>query len=195
MGMRDPQVWFDYDTRRVFVVQTEVTLPPLLEDAPNDEIAESCPMEVRMKGEKEEMLTYKWFQKHPDELGQGVTGIRLEDGELLSTSDEPSISIGVLRKQVFARYPTLAEARLPGHLAKTILRSELVELDRLWRNVDLVSFTNEAGETEKAVFKYFTDIGRARHQWAEHKLLLHLPPHPLLPCTPGPSSKRARATW
>lgn len=85
-----------------------------------------------------------------------------------------------VRRQLFARYPTLASAQLPAH-AKTILRSELIEADRLWRNVDLVSFTNDAGKTETAIFKYFTEIARARHHWAEHKLLLHLPPHPLLP--------------
>ena len=86
-----------------------------------------------------------------------------------------------VRRQLFARYPTLASAQLPAYATKTILRSELIEVDRLWRNVDLVSFTNNAGDTEIAIFKYFTEIARARHHWAEHKLLLHLPPHPLLP--------------
>ena len=85
-----------------------------------------------------------------------------------------------VRRQLFARYPTIASAQLPVQ-AKTILRSELIEVDRLWRNVDLVSFTNDAGKTETGIFKYFTEMARARHHWAEHKLLLHLPPHPLLP--------------
>jgi len=53
------QVWFDYDTRRAFVVQTESTLQLEPQDSPDDATADSCPVE---KGHnKEEMLAYEWY--------------------------------------------------------------------------------------------------------------------------------------
>ncbi|KAK4443456.1 hypothetical protein QBC34DRAFT_310923 [Podospora aff. communis PSN243] len=181
----NPQVWFDYDTRRAFVVETGATASTRV--APGGVILPPSPIEELEQ--EEEILTHKWFQEHPDELGPGVTAILLEDGQLVSTSDNDGASGEVLRHQVFPRYPTLAEAGLPGH-AKTILRAELVELDRLGRNVDKVSFADTNGNSEEgkldkssettAAFKYFTDIFRSRHHWVEHKLLMLLPPHPLL---------------
>ncbi|KAK3363725.1 hypothetical protein B0T25DRAFT_627802 [Lasiosphaeria hispida] len=162
------RLWFDYDSRRAFVVRVLLKA----EDADGDDTdLKSFQKKGKVAGE--------WFQKHPDELGLGITGIELsEDAELLSKSYDPAL-ISAAGQQLFPLYPTLAEAQLPGH-AKTILRSELVELDRLWRNVDLVSFTNESGETERAAFKYYTEMARGQSHLGEHKLLLHLPPHPNL---------------
>jgi len=53
------QVWFDYDTRRAFVVQTGSTLQLEPQDGPDGATAESCPMEEAHN--KEEMLAQEWY--------------------------------------------------------------------------------------------------------------------------------------
>ena len=55
------QVWFDYDTRRAFVVQLESTLQlEPQQDGPDDVTAEPpCSMEEAYN--KEEMLAQEWY--------------------------------------------------------------------------------------------------------------------------------------
>jgi hypothetical protein len=72
-----------------------------------------------------------------------------------------------------AYYPPLEEYQL-GNKIRTVLRSELTELDRLCVHVDLVSYPG----VERAVFKYGYHYGGFGTTWQELHIHARLPRHP-----------------
>ncbi|KAI9154792.1 N amino acid transport system protein [Paramyrothecium foliicola] len=131
---------------------------------------------VTMDEEQEsEDLAIMHLKKHIDTLGPDVFAIHLlANGELISVSTDPKDD-----ETTCVYYPPLQA--LPGD-ARTVLRSELVELDRLGPNVDLVSYTpcTNATEMRKVVFKYYFLFQFLDRRWHELNLWLRLPPHPHL---------------
>jgi hypothetical protein len=66
------------------------------------------------------------------------------------------------------------------HTTKTMLRSELQELDRLGPNVGLVSYSVQPSDTRRLVFKYCFLIQFIHKLWNELNICMRLPPIPYL---------------
>ncbi|KAI0871949.1 hypothetical protein GGS24DRAFT_36583 [Hypoxylon argillaceum] len=148
-----PSTWYilDWDQRRIIAVTM-------------DEEQES------------EDVAIKYLHKHIDTLGPDVYAIHLsQDGELVSVSTSPEDD-----ETSCVYYPPLQtiQDRLSDRV-KTVLRSDLIELDRLSPNVDLVSYTSCANPANtKIVFKYYFLIQFLNKLWHEMNLWIRLPPHP-----------------
>lgn len=146
-----PSTWYilDWDQRRIIAVTM-------------DEEQES------------EDVAIQHLKKHIDALGPDVYAIYLsQDGELASVSTNPEDD-----EATCVYYPPLQAIQRPDHV-KTVLRSELLELDRFSPNVDLVSYTPCANATDtKAVFKYYFVFQFLHKLWHEMNLWIRLPPHP-----------------
>lgn len=146
-----PSVWFilDWDQRRTIAVSM-------------DEEQES------------EDVAIEHLKKHIDSLGPDVNAIQLSlDGELISVSTNPEDDEGTC-----VYYPPLQAIQRPDYV-KTVLRSELLELDRLTPNVDLIMYPPcaNARETTKAIFKYYFRLQFLQKVWHEMNLWMRLPPH------------------
>ena len=148
-----PSTWYilDWDQRRIIAVTM-------------DEEQES------------EDVAVGHLKKHIDALGPDIYAIHLSpDDELVSVSTNPEDD-----ETTCVYYPPLQAFSLHDRV-KTVLRSELIELDRLTPNVDLVSYTPDAGVTEtKEVFKYYFLVQNLHQRWHEMNLWMRLPPHPNL---------------
>ncbi|KXX77216.1 Serine/threonine-protein kinase Nek4 [Madurella mycetomatis] len=146
-----PSTWYilDWDQRRIIAVTT-------------DEEQES------------EDIAIGHLKKHIDVLEPDVYAIHLsQDGELVSASTNPQDD-----ETTCVYYPPL-QAILPPNHVKTVLRSDLLELDRLSPNVDLVSYTPCANAADtKAVFKYYFLFQFLHKLWHEMNLWMRLPQHP-----------------
>lgn len=157
-----PSTWYilDWDQRRIIAVTM-------------DEEQES------------EDVAIGHLKKHIDALGPDVYAIYLsQDGDLVSVSTNPEDD-----ETTCVYYPPLQAILLHDHV-KTVLRSELLELDRLSPNVDLVSYTPCANATDtKAVFKYYFPP-----QAVERDELVDAPPLASKHCTVRPACAR-RTTW
>ncbi|KAL6808881.1 hypothetical protein GGI42DRAFT_365832 [Trichoderma sp. SZMC 28013] len=131
---------------------------------------------VTMDDEQEsEDLAVGHLKKHIDALGPDVYGIHVsQDGELVSVSTNPEDD-----QATCVYYPPLQAIQRPDHV-KTVLRSELLELDRLTPNVDLVSYMPcaGAGEARKVAFKYYFLFQFLYKMWHEMNLWMRLPSHP-----------------
>lgn len=114
------------------------------------------------------------LRKHIDALGPDVYAIHLtQDGELASISTDPEDD-----EMTWVYYPPLETISLPDHV-KTVLRSDLLELDRLSPHVDLVSYAPCANTTDgKGAFKYYFLLQFLHMVWHEMNLWIRLPPHP-----------------
>ncbi|OAQ71438.1 protein kinase-like protein [Pochonia chlamydosporia 170] len=130
---------------------------------------------VTMDEEQEsEDAAIQHLRKHIDSLGTDVYAIHVsQDGDLISVSTNPEED-----QATCVYYPPLKDFQLPSHV-KTVLRSELVELDRLGPNVDHVSYAPcaEATETSQAVFKYYFLLQFIHKVWHEMNLWMRLPPN------------------
>lgn len=133
---------------------------------------------VTMDEEQEsEEVAIEHLKKHIDALGPEVYAIHLSpEGELISVSTDFKDD-----EMTCVYYPPL-QAVLPSDRVKTVLRSELLELDRLSPNVDLASYTLCADATvpRLAVFKYYFIFQFLHKVWHEMNLWMRLPPHPNL---------------
>lgn len=132
---------------------------------------------VTMDEEQEsEDVAIGHLKKHIDALGPDVYAIYLsQDSELASVSTNPEDD-----ETTCVYYPPLQAILLPDHV-KTVLRSDLLELDRLSPNVDLVSYTPCANAADtKAVFKCYFLVQFLHKLWHEMNLWIRLPPHPNL---------------
>jgi hypothetical protein len=147
-----PSTWFilDWDQRHIIAVTME-------EEQDSEDIA------------------IEHLKKHIDGLGTDVYAIELsQDGELVSVSTDPKDDQGAC-----VYYPPLEAIQRPDHV-RTVLRSDLLELDRFSPNVDLVSYTKGANtkDTTKAVFKYYFLFQFIYKIWHEMNLWIRLPTHP-----------------
>lgn len=112
------------------------------------------------------------LKKHIDALGPDVYAVHFsQDGELVSVSTNPQDD-----ETTCVYYPPLEDVVRPDNV-ETVLRSDLVELDRLTPNVDLVSYSDN-GTDKKAVFKYYFLLQFLYKVWHEMNLWMRLPPHP-----------------
>jgi len=130
---------------------------------------------VKMDEEQdEEDLAIKYLGKHIDTLGPEVVAIHVsQDGELISTSSDPDDD-----KTTCVYHPPLEHLQPPVHV-RTILRSELREVDRTQVNVDLVSYTSSStGAATKVIFKYYFIFQFMEKRLDEINLWMRLPPHP-----------------
>jgi len=109
------------------------------------------------------------FKRHVDELPREVLQLSIDGAGTLTTSHVAAFD----NNRFGPHYPSLPEFELSDMLPRTILRSELTEVDRLSSGVDIVSFE----DTNKAVFKYsFSWKGFCL--WEEIHILAQLPAHP-----------------
>lgn len=135
---------------------------------------------VTMDEEQEsEDIAVEHLKKHIDALGPDVYGIHLsQDGELISVSTKPEDD-----QTTCVYYPPLQDVQYPSHV-KTVLRSDLLELDRLGLNVDLVSYLHvpsaDVAESTMAAFKYYFLSQFIYRRWHEMNLWMRLPAHPNL---------------
>ncbi|KAL6898574.1 hypothetical protein GGI43DRAFT_80736 [Trichoderma evansii] len=114
------------------------------------------------------------LKKHIDTLGPDVYAIHLsQDGELISVSTKPEDD-----QTTCVYYPPLQDVQRPSHV-KTVLRSDLVELDRFGPNIDLVSYLPrvDAAEPRKTAFKYYFLMQFLYKLWHEMNLWMRLPAH------------------
>ncbi|CAJ2510986.1 Uu.00g066110.m01.CDS01 [Anthostomella pinea] len=114
------------------------------------------------------------LRKHIDALGPDVYAIHLSpEGDLVSTSADANDD-----ETTCPYYPPLQEILRPD-CVKTVVRSDLLELDRLGPNVDLVSYTPgpSATDTRIVVFKYYFLCQFLQKVWHEMNLWMRLPPH------------------
>ncbi|KAL6699108.1 hypothetical protein J3F84DRAFT_242949 [Trichoderma pleuroticola] len=151
---RGPSTWFilDWDQRRIITVTM-------------DEEQESGGLAVGH------------LKKHIDALGPDVYGIHVsQDGDLVSVSTNPEDD-----QAMCVYHPPLQAIQRSDHV-KTVLRSELLELDRLTPNVDLVSYmpSTNAAEPRKVAFKYYLLFQFLYKVWHEMNLWMRLPTHPHL---------------
>lgn len=148
-----PSTWYilDWDQRRIIAVTM-------------DEEQES------------EAVAVRHLKKHISALGPDVYAIHLsQDGDVVSVSTNPEDD-----EMTCVYYPPLQAILRPEHV-KTVLRSDLTELDRFYPNVDLVSYAPCANATDtKAVFKYYFLFQFIHKLWHEMNLWIRLPPHPNL---------------
>ena len=94
-----------------------------------------------------------------------------ESGSLISTSRDP-------KDEHFENiyYPTLAEIGDTETQIETVLRTDLVEADRLGPNVDLDFYVPGNGYQERrVVFKYFTASQSFEKRWPELNIWIRLP--------------------
>lgn len=146
-----PSTWYilDWDQRRVIAVTM-------------DEEQES------------EDVAVGHLKKHIDDLASDVYAISLsQHGGLVSTSTDPKDD-----ETTCVYYPP-PDAVVIADRVKTVLRWELLELDRLSPNVDLVSYaTSTDTRSVRAVFKYYFLFQFLHKVWHEMNLWIRLPPHP-----------------
>ena len=131
---------------------------------------------VTMDEEQEsEDTAVEHLKKHVDALGPDVQAIHLSpDGELLSASTSSEDD-----HTAYPYYHPLEAVKPPAHI-ETVLRSDLLELDRFSPNVDLASYKPYIGATDSrtVVFKYYFLFQFIDRLWHEMNLWMRLPPYP-----------------
>ncbi|KAJ5201496.1 uncharacterized protein N7498_006159 [Penicillium cinerascens] len=135
---------------------------------------------VKIKGTaklfpREEDIELSILAQFADYLSPEVRAITVDDDGLLtgvSTDPEEDDTL-FLAYLPFSLCESLADCR-------TIQRSKLQELDRLGPFVDLVSYEDESGISQKVAFKFnvLNKPLRLQMAWDELNLLKLLPPHP-----------------
>ena len=108
------------------------------------------------------------FKSRVDELSLDIMGLDVDKLGEVSLLKHPWVD-----QNRGTYYPALEEYELPESLTKTVLRSEMIELDRLSSHVDMVSYSGIA----KAAFKYF-HMYNGFGGWQEINLHTRLPAHP-----------------
>ncbi|OHF00898.1 hypothetical protein CORC01_03726 [Colletotrichum orchidophilum] len=122
-----------------------------------------------------EDLAIENLKKHIDTLPPDVYAIHISpDGSLTSMSTDPEDD-----ETTSVYYPPLEELQRPEGI-RTIIRSDLKEIDRLSPNVDLVSYQADPGVNgeRKVIFKYYFIVQFLHRLWHEMNLWMRLPQHP-----------------
>ncbi|KXH26780.1 hypothetical protein CSAL01_00326 [Colletotrichum salicis] len=131
---------------------------------------------VTMDGKQEsEDLAVEILKKHIDTLPDDVYAIKVSpDGNLTSMSTDPEDD-----ETLCVHYPPLGEIERPEGI-RTIVRSELQEIDRLGPDIDLVSYQPHPDDNspKKVVFKYYFLTQFIQRAWNEMNLWMRLPRHP-----------------
>ena len=160
---------FDSDTRRV----VRITLPnPHGFDFPEDD--PDCMWPLKKAADA--------LEEHLANVPPETVGIEVDEAERL-------LAFGTSPDKDSTRqteYPRIEQFQLPAAIAaKTVLRSELVEIRRFVTGVDLVSnhppspsLSRRKKDPNRYVFKYCTSSFVSG--WAEIQMLSRLPPHPHL---------------
>jgi hypothetical protein len=105
-------------------------------------------------------------------VADDIVGIDVDDSGSLAFVTAPELKYGDHNKSTY--YPLLAEYQLPSDSVRTVLRSEITELDRLSVHVDLVSYPG----VEKGVFKYSHHYKGYGAMWQEIHIHARLGKHP-----------------
>ena len=107
-----------------------------------------------------------------DELPKDITFIKLssEDGRIESTCSDP-----LTEAILIPYYPPRTDY---PRRAPTLRRGDLTEVDRLGKQVDLVTYTTQPGETKTVVFKYYFTELYVPILWHELNCLMRMPRHP-----------------
>ncbi|KAI3527552.1 hypothetical protein CSPX01_16873 [Colletotrichum filicis] len=131
---------------------------------------------VTMDGQQEsEDLAVEILKKIIDTLPADVYAIKVSpEGSLISMSNDPEDD-----ETFCVYYPPLEEVQRPEGI-RTIIRSELKEIDRLGPDTDLVSYQPHPNDNEpkKVVFKYYFIFQFIQRMWNELNLWMRLPRHP-----------------
>lgn len=162
MTARGPVEWYfiDFDERRRITVK--------IEDMDLDEEK----FDETLKHAKA-VLT-----KIQPSLAPEITFVHLTfEGDLISAMDPLADPLRDHTQCPY--YPPLELIQGPEEI-RTIVRTDLRELDRLAVNVDLVSYqtASEPASTTRAVFKYYFDSRSIEEMWDELNLWIRLPSHP-----------------
>ena len=121
--------------------------------------------------EESEELAIAHLKKYIESIDTDIYAIECSpEGSLISTSTNPQDDITFC-----PYYPPLAALQEPHPKSlQTVLRSELVELDRFMPNVDLVSWC-KSESPRPLVFKYYFLDVFARRTWEEINIWSRLP--------------------
>lgn len=158
---------FDADQRRQFLMEIDQPDEKLIENVDEMELDE---LRLRIQEEAVELC-----RKHSSLLDTRVHSLQFsKDRCLLSVSSDPSCD----RNEIPTYFPLNTFER-PQNV-KTILRSSLLELDRIANEMDLVAYWPEAktAKPTKVVFKYMPYVDNAQRMWDEINIWMRLPPHP-----------------
>ena len=129
------------------------------------------PIDVLIPHEADEKFIYEALSKFIDTIPLDVARVELdEQGVLVSTSSNPHHAHSWI-----PFYPLRTE--FPQHVA-TLRRQDLTEVDRLGRQVDLVTYSPQPGETRQAVFKYYISEASVAMWWHQANCAMRMPPHP-----------------
>ena len=119
-------------------------------------------------------IAVQHLKKHIDDLAPGVYAIGLSpDGRIVSTSRDPEDD-----ETPSPTYLMLNKMQLPEGV-KTILRTEMQELERVIYGVDIVSYrpTPEASQLKMVAFKYYYNPVFGCKRWNEWSLWTRLTSH------------------
>lgn len=162
----DLELWvYDVDQRRWITVSLAYPMSWLLMGREAlDEVLDEEWEKVRDKAQG-------LVEEHIDKVvADDIVGINVDDsGTLTFINKLPGYD-----HNVSTYYPPLAEYQLPTGSVKTVLRSEITELERLSVHVDLVSYPG----VEKGVFKYSHHHKGYGPMWQQIHIHARLPKHP-----------------
>jgi len=122
----------------------------------------------------EEEIEVSILSRFADFLSPEIRAVTVDDEGLISGLSTDLEEDGTM----FIGYPSFLTTE-PLHDCRTIHYSKLQELDRLGPDVDLSTYYDESGISQKVAFK-FNPIGKPRRlkmAWNELNLLKSLPPH------------------
>ncbi|KAI1391803.1 uncharacterized protein F4822DRAFT_388479 [Hypoxylon trugodes] len=128
---------------------------------------------VTMDEEQEDEDTaIQHLKKHLDTLGPDVFHVHLSpDGDIISTSTDPMDD-----QTWYIPYPPEKEITRKCHGLKEVLRSELLEIDRISMGVDHVSYIPESDPSpNQVIFKYYFTWSWIYKLWNEMNLWMRLP--------------------
>ncbi|KAH6845549.1 hypothetical protein B0I37DRAFT_447418 [Chaetomium sp. MPI-CAGE-AT-0009] len=162
----DAHRWvYDADQRRWITVSTPILWgSPLLDHDHGDGFDEEW--------EERGVQAIELVKEHIDTAPADAMGVIVE-----ASGNVRFVNSHCINMNDSTFYPLLESYQLPQGTFKTLLRSDITELDRLSAHVDLVSYPG----VEKAAFKY-THHHKGFGDWAEYQIQARLPKHPnLLP--------------